>query len=175
MAYTLQQLSDFEDIRTVKHRYFRSIDTADLETLRSILTEDVTIDYRGGNYRVTLQGREDMVEFTANAFHSGFVAMHQGHMPEITLTGEDTAEGTWYLEDIAISLETKTYTAGSAIYRDRYVREADGWKIKHSEYDRIIELIQPLKDDVRITSHYLARNGRKPEERRDISNFISWT
>ena len=29
MAYTLQQLSDLEDIRTLKHRYFRGIDTAD--------------------------------------------------------------------------------------------------------------------------------------------------
>jgi len=175
MAYTLQQLSDLEDIRTVKHRYFRSIDTADLETLSSILAEDVTIDYRGGNYRVTLQGRENMVEFIANSFHSGFVAMHHGHMPEITLTGEDTAEGIWYLEDIVLSLETKTHTAGSAIYRDRYVREADGWKIKHSEYDRVIEFIQPLSDDIRVTSHLLARTGRKPEQRRDISAFISWT
>ena len=175
MAYTLQQLSDFEDIRTIKHRYFRSIDTADLDLLRSILAEDVTVDYRGGNYRVELQGRDNMVEFIANAFHSDFVAMHHGHMPDIKLTGDDTAEGIWYLEDIAISLDTKSHTIGSAIYRDRYVREADGWKIQHSEYDRIIELIEPLSDTVKITSHYLAKAGLKPEQRRDISHFLRWS
>jgi hypothetical protein len=174
MAYTLQQLSDFEDIRTIKHRYYRGIDTADLELLRSIFTDEVTIDYRGGGYRVQLQGRDNMLEFIANAFHSGFVAMHHGHMPDITLTGDDTAEGLWYLEDIAISLEAKTHTIGSAIYRDRYVREPDGWKISHSEYDRVIELTEPLSDAVTIGSHYLAKVGLRPEQRRDISQFLKW-
>jgi hypothetical protein len=29
IAYTLQQLSDLDDIRILKHRYFRGIETAD--------------------------------------------------------------------------------------------------------------------------------------------------
>ena len=33
MAYTLQQLSDIEEIRLLKHRYFRGIDTADTALL----------------------------------------------------------------------------------------------------------------------------------------------
>src|SRR5579864_6509956 len=56
MTYTLQQLSDFEDIRTLKHRYFRCIDTANLTELNALFTENVRVDYRGGGYRVQLQG-----------------------------------------------------------------------------------------------------------------------
>lgn len=110
MAYTLQQLSDFEEIRTLKHRYFRAIDTANAELLSGLFTDDVEIDYRGGNYRVRLSGRENMLEFLANAFHEGLVAMHHGHMPEIKLTGENSAEGIWYLEDIVIKLSSRDHS-----------------------------------------------------------------
>lgn len=175
MAYTLQQLSDFEDIRTLKHRYFRGIDTADAAMLEGLFTDDVEVDYRGGNYRVALTGRADMLEFLANSFHSDALAMHHGHMPEITLTGENEADGVWYLEDVFINLEGKTHTMGTAIYRDRYRREGGRWKIARSEYDRVIELVLPLDPKALITSHHLARFGRKPHERSDISRMLSWS
>ncbi len=174
MAYTLQQLSDLEDIRTLKHRYFRGIDTADLDLLSGLFTNDLVVDYRGGTYRVSLEGRDNMIEFLANSFHSSAVAMHHGHMPEITLTGDDTAEGIWYLEDIFINLDNRTHTVGSAIYRDQYRREDGAWRIARTEYDRVIEFIRPLPDNAEITSHHLAKVGRKPHERGDISHLISW-
>ena len=174
MAYTLQQLSDLEDIRTLKHRYFRGIDTADLALLGTLFTQDLTVDYRGGTYRVRLEGRDNMLEFLANSFHSGAVAMHHGHMPEITLTGENDAEGIWYLEDIFIDVERSSHTIGSAIYRDFYRREDGAWKIARTEYDRVFEMIRPLAADAQITSHHLAAAGRKPEQRSDISHLIEW-
>lgn len=174
MAYTVQQLSDLEDIRTLKHRYFRGIDTADLKLLGTLFTNDLTVDYRGGTYRVRLAGRDNMLEFLANSFHSGAVAMHHGHMPEITLTGENDAEGIWYLEDIFIDVERSSHTIGSAIYRDVYRREDGVWKIARTEYDRVFEMIRPLAPDAQITSHHLATAGRKPEERSDISHLIEW-
>lgn len=174
MTYTLQQLSDLEDIRTLKHRYFRAIDTADMALLATLFTADISVDYRGGTYRVRLNGRDDMIEFLANSFHSDAVAMHHGHMPEITLTGDDTAEGIWYLEDIFINLESRTHTIGSAIYRDHYARQDGTWRIARTEYDRVFEMIRPLAADAEITSHHLARAGRKPEQRGDIGHLIQW-
>lgn len=174
MSYSLQQLSDMEDIRTLKHRYFRGIDTADMALLGSLFTSDISVDYRGGNYRACFRGRDNMLEFLANAFHSGALAMHHGHMPEIRLTGDNSAEGIWYLEDIFINLETATHTFGSAIYRDIYAREGGVWKIARTEYDRVIEVVLPLDANAAITSHHLARTGRKPAERTDISALLSW-
>lgn len=175
MAYTLQQLSDLEDIRTLKHRYFRGIDTADIPLLSTLFTEDVMVDYRGGTYRVRLTGRADMLEFLANSFHSGAAAMHHGHMPEITLTGADDAEGIWYLEDIFIDVEQSYHTIGSAIYRDIYRREEGQWRIARTEYDRVIEITSPLLPEARVTAHHLAKAGRKPHERADIGHLIEWT
>jgi hypothetical protein len=174
VAYTLQQLSDIEEIRTLKHRYFRGIDTADTALLGELFTDDVVVDYRGGNYRVSLSGRDDMLDFLANSFHSGAVAMHHGHMPEITLTGPNSATGIWYLEDIFINIEDKTHTIGSAIYRDVYRCVGGRWLIERTEYDRVFEMVRPLAADAEITWHHLAKAGRKPEERTDIGHMITW-
>ena len=95
MTFTLQQLSDLEEIRQLKHRYFRCIDTGNEAELAEILAEDVTIDYRGGGYRVQVSGKADMINFIASSFNSDVVAMHHGHSPEIRFTGPDPATGTW--------------------------------------------------------------------------------
>lgn len=175
MAYTLQQLSDFEDIRTLKHRYFRGIDTADTVLLSNLFTDDIYVDYRGGNYRVNLTGRENLLEFLANSFNSNAVAMHHGHMPDIQMTGVDTASGIWYLEDIFIHWDAKTHTIGSAIYKDEYRRVGGVWKIARTEYDRVFEVVRPLAENAELTAHMLGRTGRKPDELTDNSAFISWT
>lgn len=174
MAYTLQQLSDLEDIRTVKHRYYRGIDTADVALLGTLFTEDVTVEYRGGGYLVRLEGREPMLDFLLNSFHADSVATHMGHMPDITLIDDDSAKGIWYLDDVYISLERNDVTTGSAIYRDDYRREDGVWKIARTEYDRITEVVRPLTPDMKITAHHLAKTGRKAHERGDISHLITW-
>ena len=174
MAYTLQQLSDFEDIRTLKHRYFRGIDTADETLLRTLFTDDVYVEYRGGEYLVKLEGLEPMIDFLLTSFNSDSLAMHQGSMPEITLTGENDAEGIWYLEDLFVSFERQDYTIGTAIYRDRYVRVDGAWKIARAEYDRIMEIVEPLDPAKMVTLNHLATAGRKPDQRTDISHLITW-
>ncbi len=174
MVYTLQQLSDLEDIRTLKHRYFRAVDTADQALLADVLCEDVAIHFRGGNYVVKLTGRAAMVDFIANTFNTSLVAMHHGHLPEITLTGPDSAEGIWSLEDVVIKLTTREYIAGSAIYRDHYRRKADGWKIARSEYDRVMEFSQPFPEEGKILAHYLGVHGRRLEECADVSHMLQF-
>lgn len=174
MAYTLQQLSDLEEIKVVKHRYFRGIDTADWPLLEGMFTADVNVEYIGGDYHVKLRGAEAMMEFLANSFHSGTLAMHHGHLPEITFTGPDSAEGLWYLEDIFINLEEKFHTFGTAIYRDVYVREGGKWRIACTVYDRVMEVTEPLHEGARYTCHLLGKVGRKLEERTDISHLITW-
>lgn len=174
MTYTLQQLSDLEEIRQLKARYFRCIDTGNEAELATVFAEDVTIDLRGGGYRLQVSGRDNMVDFIASTFNSDVIAMHHGHTPEIRFTGPDTAEGTWYLEDRFISLERNDDTIGSSLYHDRYIRTADGWKVQHSEYDRVHEIVRPIESGMEIRAHLLARTGRKPHERVDTTQWLTW-
>ncbi len=174
MAYTVQELSDMEDIRTLKYRYFRGIDTADMAVLEGLFTDDITVNYRGGTYRVAFSGKAQMMEFLASSFHSGGLAMHMGHMPEITLTGADSAEGVWSLQDVFINLELGTNHFGTAIYRDVYRRENGCWKIAKTEYDRVMEALVPIDPGLKVTAHLLAQKGLQPEQRADISHLIEW-
>lgn len=174
MAYSLQQLSDLEEIKVLKSRYFRGIDTADWALLEGMFTADVNVEYVGGDYHVKLTGADAMQQFLANSFHSGTLAMHQGHLPEITFTGPDSADGLWYLEDIFINLEDKFHTFGTAIYRDSYVRSDGRWQIASTVYDRVMEVTEPLHEGARYVTSRLAARGLKPEERQDISHLITW-
>ena len=175
MPFTLQQLSDMEEIKILKHRYFRAIDTGDWAMLPDLFTADVACTYNGGTYKVSLKGREAMCEFLGNSFHSGALAMHHGHMPEIAVTGPNTATGIWYLEDVFIDLEKDDHTFGTAIYTDEYRREGGVWKIASTYYDRVIEVLTKFSAmGGRASVARLATTGRKPEERTDISHLITW-
>lgn len=176
MAFNVQQLSDMEEIRILKHRYFRGIDTLNLDLLAGLFTQDIKVEYNGGQYKVKFEGHAQMMEFLANSFHSGAVAMHHGHMPEITITGDNSAKGIWYLEDVFINLEDDTHTFGTAIYTDTYRREGGVWKIATTHYDRVVEVVTPFKaTGGEVTVQRLANIGRKPEERSDISHLITWS
>ncbi len=174
MPFTVQQLSDLEDIKLLKHRYFRAIDTGNEALLTTLFTDDVSIDYRGAGYRAQLKGKTAMIDFIGTAFNSDIIAQHQGHMPEIEFTGPDEASGLWYLEDRFIDPARQTDTIGTAIYRDRYVRTSDGWKIARSEYDRVYETVVPINQAAIVGTPMLATTGRKPEQRVDISRYLTW-
>jgi len=175
MPFTVQQLSDIEEIKVLKHRYFRGIDTADMALLSGLFCEDVACAYNGGTYRVKLDGRAAMLEFLANSFHSGAAAMHIGIMPEIAMTGDNSATGIWYLQDVFINTEADSHTFGTAIYTDRYRREGGTWRIESTAYERVIEVLSTFSETGgRLTVQRLAATGRQPHERTDISHLISW-
>ena len=110
MKSKLEKLLDIEEIKKLKYRYFRGIDMADMELLESLFTDNASLDYRGGSYRWQVKGKKDILEQIANAFHSDALACHQGHHPEIEITGLNTAKGLWYLSDIFTDTKTQTTT-----------------------------------------------------------------
>ncbi len=150
-------LEDIELIRRLKYRYWRCIDTGDVAALLDVFTEDVKIDYVGGTYRWQLAGRDKVLESIAAAFNANAVACHTGHHPEIDILTETSAEGTWYLTDVFINLVEKARTTGSALYRDKYVKTRDGWRIRESVYERLYEEVEKYQEPPRLTAHYLAR------------------
>jgi hypothetical protein len=74
------------------------------------------------------------------------ITMHQGHHPEIELTGGTSATGTWYLEDLVIDRSSNTALRGSAFFRDEYVNVDGEWKIKSTGYERVFEEVSDRAD-----------------------------
>ncbi|AYH43725.1 nuclear transport factor 2 family protein [Azoarcus sp. DN11] len=157
----VQALKDIEDIRMLKHAYFRGIDSADLDLLRSLMHPDVTVHFIGGGYEWKLAGREQYLEAIGNNFNSEVIAQHNGHHPEIRLLSPTEAEGTWYLHDNFYNLREKLYTTGTAFYHDRYVKVDGKWLLRSTEYKRHYEIVEKLDKLPNVTVDYLAEHGRK--------------
>ena len=78
------ELYEIEQIKKLKHRYFRSLDTNEWALMADCLTEDCEADYDSGKY--SYSGRQAILDFFSK-FMDGpkFLSLHHGHHPEIEL------------------------------------------------------------------------------------------
>jgi len=145
-------LEAIELIKQLKARYFRFIDTCNVIGLRDqVFTQDALIHFRSPSYDAHVSGWEALEKFYLQSFTNIRFGMHHGHHPEITVMGEH-ATGIWYLHDIFIRSDERVIYEGSALYEDVYVKVGDDWRIKQSRYDRLLEMVSPLRDDVKLVS-----------------------
>ena len=129
---------ELEAIRRLKYAYFRRLDLKQFDELGQLLTVDATAAYEDG--RTRLDGRDAIVAWLAEVLGDpGIATEHHGHHPEIELTSESTAEGTWYLQDRVIVPAADLEIGGTALYEDRYRLTPEGWRIAHTGYLRVFE------------------------------------
>lgn len=119
-------MDDVEEIKKLKARYFRALDTKDWDLYESVFAPDALIDLtRAGGQR--FEGRDAFMAY-ARAMKI-LQSVHHGHMPEIELTGTDTASGVWALEDYNI-WEDGSQNHGWGHYLETYARQDGRWRIK---------------------------------------------
>lgn len=137
-----------EEIKRLKYRYLRCVDTKDWAGLADTLTVDVTADYGTPVYGSPLHfdGREALVAFLSDKLGPGMVTTHFATHPEIDVSGGE-AVGRWAFQDTVIVVEHRMVITGAAFYEDRYRRDADGrWRIAHTGYERTYEAMLSLDD-----------------------------
>ena len=133
-----EALHEIEAIKQLKYAYFRLLDTKQFGALGDLLTEDVSTSFEGGNH--SHQGRVAVVAFLQESLGSPrIVHLHNGHHPEIVLTGDATATGTWYLQDRVIIPDIDLEIGGTALYSDEYAKSDGRWRIAQTGYERIFE------------------------------------
>lgn len=137
---TIQQLVDIEAIKQLKGSYCRCVAIEDWDTFFTLFTEDLEFITPGDG--------------KVHTPRSAFYAMHKANLqdpkvwgvvhcytPMITVTGPDTAQGVWGMEDVHIYPGTDPHVGhhGYGFYHEDYVRTAEGWKFKRIEvrYDRM--------------------------------------
>lgn len=155
------RLEDIELIKRTKYLYCRGIDTCDLELLDSILTEDISVDYKGGTYRFQAAGKPAVLEALRMAFHGQFVGSHTVHHPIIDVHDDDTADGHWTLIDLSLELDRNSQTQGCSFYRDQYVKRGGHWLIQRATYSRLYERVGPIEPQLKLTAHLLGERHRK--------------
>ena len=119
-------MDDIEQIKKLKARYFRALDSKDWDTYAGVFAEDCEIDLR----RAHGEQYSGRAAFKAYASSLTIVqSVHHGHMPEIDLTSDTTATGVWVLEDYNI-WEDGTQNHGWGHYLETYEKRDDRWYIK---------------------------------------------
>ena len=161
LASKVQILTDIEEIQRVKNAYFRCIDTANIDELRELLTEDYSCSCIGGEYEYTASGRDEFLEMTRDSFNSKMVTQHNAHGPEIEILSPTEARGLWYFSDQVYNFFTKELLIGTGLYRDRYVKVDDRWRIQRAEYERVYEMTEILPRPPHLTAHYLGKHGKQ--------------
>jgi uncharacterized protein (TIGR02246 family) len=149
---TPEDLVEIEAIKQVKYRYLRAVDTRDWDLLATTLTDDATSAYSSG--KLSYEGRDAIIAFLRESMpEKDMLTSHKVHHPEIELTGPDTADARWGLEDVVIILSAALTLRGAAYYEDK-MRKVDGqWRIAHTGYRRLYEEMTPRKDE-NLTDHW---------------------
>lgn len=134
----LQRLVDIEDIKRLKARYFRTLDHKDWEGFGQVFARDAHMEVPEGD--VSEHGREAIVAAIGTVL-DGVRTVHHGHMPEIEITGPDTARGVWamfdYVEFPAADGGQRVGLQGYGHYTEEYVREDGEWRIAHLHLSRL--------------------------------------
>ena len=129
---------DIEAIKQLKARYFRFLDTKDWDGWGGVFATDALMEVPEAD--VVEQGREAIVAAVSGALE-GTTTVHHGHMPEIELTGPDTARGIWamfdYVEWPAAEGGDRIGLQGYGHYHEEYVREDGEWRIAKTRLVRL--------------------------------------
>ncbi len=145
----IEQLSAIEEIKMVKARYFRGVDTSDSKLVRSILADDCVLDYMGcctdpktnrdylPTMNVVMRGSASWSDGGMAAF--GIVSTHHGHLGEVTLTSDTTASAIWPMTDRLFMPAGAPFAAliGHGYYHETYEKTGGHWKIKTLRIQRI--------------------------------------
>jgi len=133
-----QALEDIEAIKRLKARYFRYLDGKLWDQLEGCFTEDAALVER--EQGIDLKGAKTIIEFLSRGLgHEYLITVHQGHNPDIEVTGQDSARGSWALYDYMVNRNTGKGSRGFGYYDDQYARKGGVWKISSCTVTHILK------------------------------------
>ena len=145
-AVTVQMLWDIEQIKQLKARYFRFLDTKDWDAFAELFTDDCVHHLPSESPKPTVTNDEYFADLKVQLGKG--VTTHHGHMPEITLLSDTEAEGIWAMFDY-VQVEpvggAPVNIQGYGHYFETYRKSDDGkWRISSKRNVRLrLDVLQP--------------------------------
>jgi hypothetical protein len=136
----IEKLLAIEEIKTLKARYFRFVDTQNWNALRTVFTADAVIEVPEALPKSL--DLDDAMGFFKAALQ-GAVSVHFGHMPEIDVLGAATAKAIWPMDDRIYWPPDKatelgySQLRGFGHYHETYGRADGDWRIEHMRLTRL--------------------------------------
>jgi hypothetical protein len=144
MSQVVPVADELEELRQLKARYCRFLDTKDVESWRAVFAADlvVTLDMAvsvGGADPMTappIEGVDNFVPMVLGGLQ-GVATMHHCHTPELTVTSATTATGIWAMEDLLVFADGRELH-GAGHYHETYEKQDGSWRIKTLHLTRTI-------------------------------------
>jgi hypothetical protein len=126
-------------IERLKARYFRCMDTKDWAGFEAVFAPDAVMDMQEEAGDV-IRGASAIAAYVRTQV-GDVETVHHGHMPEIEVTGPDTARGTWAMFDFvewpASDSGERVGLNGYGHYLEEYAREDGEWRIARIRLERL--------------------------------------
>ena len=146
----VERLMAIEEIKQLKSRYFRCVDTHDWAGLAQIFCRDAVFDCSVGLQHLPLGGGapvgpegpvtvgRDAIVAWINRGLSEQTSCHHGHGHEITVESPTEASGIVAMEDRIFAADRTTLRLHAAgHYHERYRVEDGAWRIAHTRLTRL--------------------------------------
>jgi hypothetical protein len=115
-------LAHIEDIKRLKSRYCRYIDSKRWGRLKDLFTPNLQLE----GFTIIGDDGSTFVADLARRLEAAMTA-HHCHTPEIRLTGPNSAEGVWAMMDLIewpYPVDLKNFSGATGFQRDRVLRKA---------------------------------------------------
>jgi hypothetical protein len=147
-----KELKIIDDVRQLKARYFRFLDTKDWEGFGTIFCRDATFDLRAAatldpndgsaaaaaSAQLMLKGRDAIVSVIRDSVGDS-TTVHHGHCHEVWVDSADAARGIIAMVDIIRNPHTGALILeGYGHYHETYRREDGAWRISASRLSRLL-------------------------------------
>ena len=134
----IETLLAIEEIKMLKARYCRLLDTKDWDSWRALFADDFVSDTSGSGGK-RIEGADAFVAYVRKALGKpSRTTVHMVHTPEISVTSSSTASGIWMLEDFvrfAPGLKLRAY----GHYAETYSMVDEYWRLQSSTLTRVRE------------------------------------
>ena len=133
----IEKLLALEEIKNLKARYFRCVDTKDWPGFQAVFAPDGRLDFGDDVAGCVLIGPEIAGE--VSRLLAGCDSIHHGHCPEIEITSDTTATGIWAMEDLLRwgDESSNQTTHGYGHYFETYEKASGSWYIKETKLRRL--------------------------------------
>jgi hypothetical protein len=136
----LERLLAIEEIKMLKARYFRCVDTKQWGDFEALCHADVLLDISADVPGGVITGTTKIVEMMKSSL-SDVITVHHGHCPEIELTSDTTAAGIWAMEDVLLFPEGASSHIkslhGYGHYIETYELVANRWRFRTIKLTRL--------------------------------------
>lgn len=137
----MSALEEIEEIKKLKARYFRFLDTKNWAEFPGVFAPGANIAFP--EIDVYHSSGESFTEFAKTTMEN-VISVHAGHMPEIALTSDNTATGIWAMTDDLDAPKGMPQSNGAPVrmrgaghYFEDYVKIDGAWKIASMTLKRL--------------------------------------